>query len=316
MAGARAGAAEPDAAREIHRATRNTFFGPVGRSLWPRTPPAGRSKDYEGERRIPLPEPAAWPTRPLAEVLESSAAAQPSSARESIELPELARLLHFTNGVTGRRGRRGHTFGLRAAPSAGALYAGEIYVVADRVNGLHAGVYYYDAPHGVLVPVRREPSFAEVEKAVEQPDSIRGAPAAFLLSNVFGRYGWRYANRGYRYALIDTGHIGENLRLTAGSAGLAEASISRFHDDRLNALLKIDGQKEAVCALHVWLAPAQDHRCGALRRRGLPSDRFSPRMPCPRRPRPRGITSPPVSSPAHRPRSPSRNSAASRSHER
>ena len=42
--------------------------------------------------------------------------------------------------------------------------------------------------------------------------------AAILLSNVFERYSWKYANRGYRYALIDSGHIGENLRLAARSA--------------------------------------------------------------------------------------------------
>ncbi|NQZ60046.1 MAG: hypothetical protein HRT88_21555 [Lentisphaeraceae bacterium] len=43
--------------------------------------------------------------------------------------------------------------------------------------------------------------------------SVADAAAVVLLTNVFGRYTSRYANRGYRYALIDTGHIGENLRL-------------------------------------------------------------------------------------------------------
>ena len=33
---------------------------------------------------------------------------------------------------------------LTVAPSAGALYAGEVYVVAERVQGLAKGVYYYD----------------------------------------------------------------------------------------------------------------------------------------------------------------------------
>ena len=60
-----------------------------------------------------------------------------------------------------------------------------------------------------------------------RPDEVADAPAAILLTNVFARYGWRYANRGYRYALIDSGHIGENLRLVAHSAGLGDVSPLR-----------------------------------------------------------------------------------------
>jgi SagB-type dehydrogenase family enzyme len=89
-----------------------------------------------------------------------------------------------------------------------------------------------------------------VARALERPEGVENAAAVVLLSNVFGRYTWRYANRGYRYALIDTGHIGENARLAAVSAGLAERASLRFHDDLLNSLLEVDGRAEAVCALH------------------------------------------------------------------
>jgi SagB-type dehydrogenase family enzyme len=69
------------------------------------------------------------------------------------------------------------------------------------------------------------------------------------VSNVFARYSFQYANRGYRYALIDTGHIGENLRLASHSAGLRAEFLPAFHDAALNELLGIDGRAEAVCAL-------------------------------------------------------------------
>ncbi len=94
-----------------------------------------------------------------------------------------------------------------------------------------------------------------------------------LLSNVFQRYTQRYRNRGYRYALIDSGHIGENLRLAIHSAGLAERSWLRFYDDRLGALLGVDGTGEAVSALHALgvrasEAPAQDDLAVALGEKG------------------------------------------------
>lgn len=224
---------------QIHQATRNTRLGPVGRRWWPETPVRGRSKPYSGVARFALPEPSSRSERSFREVL----AGEPGVAR-SIFLPELARLLHSANGVTGRGG-------LRAAPSAGALYAGEIYVVVERVTGLAPGVYYYSPLERSLVPVREEASLGVLAESVERPGQIEGAAAAVLLTNVFRRYGWRYANRGYRYALIDTGHIGENLRLAAGSAGFTHVAPARFWDDRVNALLRLDGRTEAVCALHV-----------------------------------------------------------------
>ncbi len=90
----------------------------------------------------------------------------------------------------------------------------------------------------------------EVGQALERPAEIQNCAAVVLITNVFDRYTRQYANRGYRYALIDTGHIGENFRLAAVSSGFGEAAPLRFRDDLLNALLKVDGRGEAVCAVH------------------------------------------------------------------
>jgi SagB-type dehydrogenase family enzyme len=123
-------------------------------------------------------------------------------------------------------------------------------VVAERVRGLAAGVYYYAVEEHELIAVRSGSGFQEVVRAVTEPGRVEGAAAAILLTNVFERYSWRYGSRGYRYALIDSGHIGENLRLAARSAGLGGTQVWRFEDDALNALLGVDGREEAVCALH------------------------------------------------------------------
>jgi SagB-type dehydrogenase family enzyme len=162
----------------------------------------------------------------------------------------LSRILHFTNGVTSSRESSSSARELRAAPSAGALYAGEVYVVAERVRELAPGVYYYAVKEHGLIAVRSGSRLQDVAGALAEPGAIEGAAAAILLTNVFGRYSWRYANRGYRYALIDSGHIGENLRLAATSAGLGWTQALRFEDDALNGLLEVDGRGEAVCAVH------------------------------------------------------------------
>jgi SagB-type dehydrogenase family enzyme len=171
-------------------------------------------------------------------------------ASQPVLISELGTLLHHTNGITDPA-RIDQTAPRRAAPSAGALYSGEIYVIAQQVRGLEAGLYYYAVAEHQLVRLQKGPLLKELANSLENSALAEGAAAAILLSNVFERYSHRYANRGYRYALIDSGHIGENLRLAGSALGLVDASPLRFWDDSLNRLLELDGRSEAVCALHL-----------------------------------------------------------------
>jgi SagB-type dehydrogenase family enzyme len=249
LSGGRSSAAEREGSLAIHRATRNTLLGAVGARLPKLGGPPLPFKRYPGFDRVALPPFGSKPGLPLPEAVAASSGPERFEA-ESIPIDRLSRILHFTNGVTRRLASDSRLPGLRAAPSAGALYAGEVYLVAERVRGLGPGVYYYAVKEHELIAVRSGSRLEEVVGAVAEPGAIEGAAAAILLTNVFARYAWNYANRGYRYALIDSGHIGENLRLAARSAGLGWIRDWRFHDDALNALLEVDGRGEAVCALH------------------------------------------------------------------
>jgi SagB-type dehydrogenase family enzyme len=230
----------------IHRATRNTLLGALGARLPRLGGPPPPFKRYPGFERVELPKFGSEPALVLPEAIAAADGRERFDAK-SISIGQLSRILHFTNGVTSSPFSG---FALRAAPSAGALYAGEVYLVAERVAGLAAGVYYYAVGEHALISLRSGSRLKEVADAVAQVGEIAGAAAAILLTNVFERYSWRYANRGYRYALIDSGHIGENLRLAATSAGLGWTRAKRFEDDALNALLEVDGREEAVCAVH------------------------------------------------------------------
>ncbi len=263
-------ASAADAAVDIHRDTRNTRFGAVGRALARLGPIPGRSKPYPGAARRALPDPGSERGLSLAAAVGETREA-PGFAPEPLSPAEVARLLFHANGATGEMRWDGGRIALRAAPSAGALYAGELYLLAARVEGLAPGVYSYDVQSHALLRVREGALLEELAQATEHPTAFRQAAAAVLISNVFRRYTWRYANRGYRYALIDTGHIAENLRLATASARLAGHGVSRFHDDALDALLGIDGRKESVCWLHALGRPAaaSSEAVPAMRRVGL-----------------------------------------------
>lgn len=238
-------AADAATALGIHRRTRNTRSGPFGRIGLP-----GRKsapfKSYPGLRLVKLPAGSPASALPLGEAVRGYAPAAGFSS-EALTLGELARLLQLTNGVTGRTSRGAAR---RAAPSAGALYAGEVYVLAERVGDLAPGFYYYAVLEHELIEVRSGSPFGAAALALEEPGAIERAAAVVILTNVFDRYARRYGDRGYRYALIDSGHQGENLRLAAFAAGIGDRAPARFEDDRLNELVGIDGREEAVCAVH------------------------------------------------------------------
>jgi len=234
---------------DIHEATRNTRLGALGARRPRLSARPSDHKPYPGRRRVALPAPSDEPARTLAEIVRHWAPVDPF-ADGSLSLADLGRLLYFSNGITLNAAASASGQARRAAPSAGALYSGEVYVAAARVQQLPPGVYYYEVAQHRLVEVEANLAAADLAAALDRPASLAVPAATILLSNVFERYSWRYANRGYRYALIDSGHIGENLRLAAASAGLAQARILAFRDDLLNELLSIDGSEEAVCAAH------------------------------------------------------------------
>ncbi|MEN8160242.1 MAG: SagB/ThcOx family dehydrogenase [Myxococcota bacterium] len=237
-----------------HRATRNTALGSFNARplLWAKPLPYKR---YAGFEREPLAK-VGLESRPLASVVP---AFTPASAfeRASISRDQLSGLLLFTNGVTGQVVGRDPPVYRRAAPSAGALYAGEVYVLAQRVEGLVPGLYAFQPREHALVKLRTGRMLGRVAATLEFPGAVENAAAAVLLTNVFYRYKWKYRERGYRYALLDSGHIAENLRLAAAGAGLGVASPLRFHDDALNGLLGQDGRREAICALLALGRPSE-----------------------------------------------------------
>ena len=225
--------AHTDVGTFYHQWSKPGYLSPLGAILdWGGQPK--RYKSYPEAKQIALPDPHGHQGLSLDETIEKRRSFRDYTS-EPMQLEELSRLLHAAQGITDQRR------GFRAAPSAGALYSGEIYVVAERVKGLAPGLYYYEVRGHNLVKLADGYLAKRVVAEVERPGQIERAAAYVLLTNVFQRYTRRYQNRGYRYALIDSGHIGENLRLAATTFGLAEAYVPRFHDDGLHELLGIDG---------------------------------------------------------------------------
>jgi len=142
-------------------------------------------------------------------------------------------------------------YALRTAPSAGALYPVETYVIAHRVDSLEPGAYHYAVLERELERLRSGDLRLPVARAALDQGIAAEAAAVFVWSAIWRRSTWKYGQRAYRYAPLDAGHIAENVALAAVGLGLGTCQIAAFYDDEANALLDLDGDEESVIYMTV-----------------------------------------------------------------
>ncbi len=223
-----------------HRASSPGFADALGALIGWGVQPA-RTKDYPDAVRSALPPVTAPPELSVARAIERRRSLRDYAGRP-LTTAELSWLLHAATGVTGPGG-------LRTAPSAGAQYPIETYVVASRVEGIEPGLYHYAAADHVLERVRGGTFAGDLVIAGLGQEFLGQAPVVLVLSAIFGRLRWRYRERAYRYALLEAGHVGQNVYLAAEAAGLGACAVGAFFDDAVNRLLEVDGVEEAALML-------------------------------------------------------------------
>ena len=194
---------------------------------------------------IALPEPLIGQAANVWEVFGRRRSTRAFSPAQNLPLDLLSCLLWSTQGITATAGE----WDFRAAPSAGALYPIETYLVARAVEGIEQGIYHF-RPHAFDLEFIKRGEFASLlaDAALGQ-DMIRQAQATFVWTAVVARSTWKYRQRAYRYIYMDAGHIGQNLYLAGTAAGLGVCAVGAFFDDQVNDLIGIDGTEETTVYL-------------------------------------------------------------------
>jgi SagB-type dehydrogenase family enzyme len=214
------------------------------------------SKVYHGAPFVALPDPGLESCHGFEEILRRRRSAREFSLA-SVGLEEVAYILRSGMGSTGQvaetpqfPARR-----LRAAPSGGALYPLECYLVARHVADLRPGVYHFQSGDERLALLCEAPS-AAIWNAVPHSGSSTMA-ALLVLAAVLPRTKIKYGEFGYRLALLEAGHIAQNLLLGAAALDLAACPIGGFVDDEVHDALALDGVNEVVFYLvGIGRAPA------------------------------------------------------------
>jgi SagB-type dehydrogenase family enzyme len=178
-------------------------------------------------------------------------------ADDPLKLADISQLLWAAYGVTQPVPNVPQLHGgLKTAPSAGALYPLELYVVAGNVTDLSPGVYWYrPETHDLVLVAAGDKRLALFDAAASQ-SSVRDAPASIVYSAVFSRNTDKYGDRGReRYVCMDLGHSAENVYLQCGSLGLGTCAIGAFHDDSLKLVVGMTKTEEPLYIMPVGHLP-------------------------------------------------------------
>ncbi len=241
-----------DTARAYHEGTGYDRRQMTGHFLdWGNQPQA--FKAYPGFDGVPLPQ---QPHGLQCSLSDLAGEVWKSDPDIEIDVNTLAGILHLTHAVTAKARYGGAYFHYRSVASAGALYPFELYVAAFDVPGLEDGLYHHDVAGQNLSLLRTGNALADLSPAVKI-DSTPAPVLMFLLTAIFFRSSWKYRDRAYRYALLDTGHLTENLALAVRSKRARFTVCCDFDDDPVNRVLGLDTTREvSLAVVPVWGKPS------------------------------------------------------------
>lgn len=188
-------------------------------------------KVTEEKAMIKLPEPRYESEVSIEEAIVKRRSVR-DYTRESLTLIEVSQLLWAAQGTISD----GYS---RTAPSAGALYPLEVHMIVGNVDGLAAGAYRYKPKGHELVMVLEGDMRSQLANAALEQSPVRNGAINIVLTSVYDRITRKYGDRGVRYALIEIGHVGQNICLQATAMELGSVCIGAFHDEQVRDLLKL-----------------------------------------------------------------------------
>jgi SagB-type dehydrogenase family enzyme len=199
-----------------------------------------------GPEAVKLPAPSLKGSMSVEEALKQRRTVRHFASR-SLNLNQVSQLLWGADGVSDPRG-------FRTAPSAGATYPLELYlVVGERgITQLAPGVYRYNPQAHALEPTAAKGDLrASVARASLHQTWMAEAPVMMVIAAEYRRCMARYGNRGIQYTHMEVGHVGQNLFLQAEAIGLACGIVGAFEDRALSQVLKLPANHEPLLVMPV-----------------------------------------------------------------
>jgi SagB-type dehydrogenase family enzyme len=168
------------------------------------------------------------------------------SVREFTDTPlteaDISQLLWAAAGIT-------DPVGLRAAPSAGAIYPVELYLATP------SGFYHYAPVRHLLEPRQSTDLREPLYNASAGQEMVRDAPATLAITGVYERVAGRYgSNRARRYVDMEAGHAAQNVLLQATALGLGAVPVGAFDDGQISEVLALPAGETPLYLIPVGYA--------------------------------------------------------------
>lgn len=158
---------------------------------------------------------------------------------QALTLAEIGQLLWAAQGITSEQG-------YRTAPSAGALYPLELYLLTAE------GVFHYEPQNHRLSAVSRGADRQALFRAALEQEPVRQAPAVFVVTAVYARTVQKYGEeRSPRYVQMEAGHAAQNLLLEAAALNLGAVPIGAFHDQEVREALGLPADHQPLYLIPV-----------------------------------------------------------------
>lgn len=152
-----------------------------------------------------------------------------------LTLSQLSQILWAAQGITNKE------MEFRTAPSAGALYPLEVYVLvrSNGVETLKAGVYHFLPKNHSIEIVKESDLTNELVQVALGQSFLADAAVNIVIAAEYERTTGKYGERGVKYVHMEVGHVSQNIYLQVESLGLGTVTIGAFHDKDITSLLNL-----------------------------------------------------------------------------
>jgi SagB-type dehydrogenase family enzyme len=204
---------------------------------------SGKGTDQVVNNAVKLPEPERDGEVSLEQSLLGRRSVR-SYTKQPLTQAEVSQLLWAAQGITDDAGHR-------TAPSAGATYPLELYIVAGNVEELGAGIYHYLPAGHELVYISGGDIRSDLYDATLSQSAVKDGAISIVITAIYERTTERYGERGIRYVHIEAGHATQNLCLQATALGLGVVTIGAFEDERVSEVLDLPENENPLYVIPV-----------------------------------------------------------------
>ncbi|MFH1254272.1 MAG: SagB/ThcOx family dehydrogenase [bacterium] len=199
--------------------------------------------DYRKDEKFSLPTPNFDGKTSVEKAIKSRRSIR-SYKQDPLTLAQVGQVLWAAQGVTSDDG-------FRAAPSAGATYPLEIYLVVGKVTDLTSGIYKYLNKDHVIVKISDGDKRAELSDAALSQEWIKEAPIAIVLCGIYEKTSKKYSENTPKYVHMEVGCVAQNVYLQATALGLGTTFVGSGEEEKIASVLHLDKNEHALCILPV-----------------------------------------------------------------